>query len=69
MTLRLKVTPAGRAGAGRMAIVGTGGRELLHADFTDPRQKGATIRSLRAKLGDQLEVEDTTLTGRRSPSG
>ena len=66
MSVMLKVT--GGTGGGRMAIIGTGGRELLAADFADPRQKGATIRSLKAKLGDLLEVDDTTLT-RRRPAG
>jgi hypothetical protein len=61
---RLVVT--GREGGSRIALVGASGKELLTSVvFTEPRAKGATLRSLKGMLGDDIVVEDHTLAAPR----
>jgi hypothetical protein len=46
--------------------VGASGKELLASVvFTEPRAKGATLRSLKGMLGDAIIVEDHTLASPR----
>ena len=48
-------------GGSRITLVGTSGTELLSSKvFTEPRGKGATIRSLKGLLGENVTVEDHT---------
>jgi hypothetical protein len=65
-------------GGSKITLVGTSGTELLSSKvFTEPRGKGATIRSLKGLLGEDIAVEDHTVasgpksiqaaTTRRSP--
>jgi hypothetical protein len=57
-------------GGSRIALVGASGTELLASKvFTEPRGKGATLRSLKGLLGDGILVEDHTAddTPRRVP--
>ncbi len=64
MAARLVVT--GREGGSRIALVGASGKELLTSVvFTEPRAKGATLRSLKGMLGDDIVVEDHTLAAPR----
>jgi hypothetical protein len=61
---RLVVTA--REGGSRIALVGASGKELLTSVvFTEPRAKGATLRSLKGMLGDDIVVEDHTLAAPR----
>ncbi len=66
MAAKLIVTTA--KGGSRITLVGTSGTELLSSKvFAEPRAKGATLRSLKGLLGDDVVVEDQTLSaGRRS---
>ena len=65
-------------GGSKITLVGTSGTELLSSKvFTEPRAKGATIRSLKGLLGENIALEDHTAasapkriaatTKRRSP--
>lgn len=48
-------------GGSKITLVGTSGTELLSSKvFTEPRGKGATIRSLKGLLGENITVEDHT---------
>lgn len=45
----------------RVTLVGPSGKELLASGvFTEPRAKGATLRSLKGLLGEDVVVEDYT---------
>lgn len=67
MPAKLIVTNA--RGGSRITLVGTSGTELLTSKvFTEPRAKGATLRSLRGLLGDEIIVEDSTADGARRVS-
>ena len=47
----------------RITLVGPSGKGLLASGvFTEPRAKGATLRSLKSLLGEQVAVEDHTTT-------
>ncbi len=53
-------------GGSRIALVGASGKELLTSVvFSEPRAKGATLRSLKGLLGDDVVVEDQTLSSPR----
>ena len=59
MAAKLIVTPT--KGGSRITLVGTSGTELLSSKvFTEPRGKGATLRSLKGLLGEDIVVEDRT---------
>ena len=59
-----KIVVTAHRGGSRVALVGTSGKELLSSQvFHEPRAKGATVRSLKALLGDDVKVEDHTLAG------
>ncbi len=59
MAAKLIVTPT--KGGSRITLVGTSGTELLSSKvFTEPRGKGATLRSLQGLLGEDIVVEDRT---------
>lgn len=65
MSAKLVVTA--RKGGSRIALVGASGKELLTSVvFTEPRAKGATIRSLKGLLGEDIVVEDHTLPAPRA---
>jgi hypothetical protein len=56
-----KLVVTNTRGGSRITLVGTSGTELLTSKvFTEPRAKGATLRSLRGLLGDGIVVEDNT---------
>lgn len=56
-------------GGSRITLVGASGTELLTSKiFTEPRAKGATLRSLRGLLGEDIVVEDSTADGARRVS-
>jgi len=60
MAAKLVVSKA--RGGSRITLVGTSGTELLSSKvFTEPRGKGATLRSLKGLLGEGIVVEDLTL--------
>lgn len=62
MAAKLIVTPT--KGGSRITLVGTSGTELLSSKiFTEPRGKGATLRSLKGLLGEDIVVEDRTVSG------
>ena len=64
MAAKLVVTA--REGGSRIALVGASGKELLASVvFTEPRAKGATLRSLKGMLGEDIVVEDHTLASPR----
>ena len=64
MAAKLVVTAS--EGGSRIALVGASGKELLASVvFTEPRAKGATLRSLKGMLGDAIVVEDHTLASPR----
>lgn len=68
MAAKLVVTA--REGGSRIALVGASGKELLASVvFTEPRAKGATLRSLKGMLGDDIVVEDHTLAAPRGRTG
>jgi hypothetical protein len=49
----------------RVTLVGPSGKELLTSStFTEPRAKGATLRSLRTLLGAGITVEDHTVVAK-----
>lgn len=57
---KLVVTKA--RGGTRITLVGTSGTELLSSKvFTEPRGKGATLRSLKGLLGENIVVDDQTV--------
>lgn len=57
---KLVVTKA--RGGTKITLVGASGAELLSSKvFTEPRGKGATMRSLKSLLGDEIAVDDQTL--------
>ncbi len=59
MTAKLIVTQA--RGGSRISLVGSSGTELLTSKvFSEPRGKGATLRSLKGLLGEDIVVEDHT---------
>jgi hypothetical protein len=61
-----KLVVTERDGGSRIALVGASGKELLASVvFTEPRAKGATLRSLKGMLGDAITVEDHTLASPR----
>jgi hypothetical protein len=50
-------------GGSRIALVSKSGKELLASVvFSEPRAKGATLRSLKALLGADVVVEDHTVS-------
>jgi hypothetical protein len=56
-------------GGSRIALVGASGTELLSSKvFTEPRGKGATLRSLKGLLGEGIVVEDHTTNGTSQPA-
>lgn len=61
MAAKLVVTKA--RGGSKITLVGTSGTELLSSKvFTEPRAKGATLRSLKGLFGEDIVVEDQTVT-------
>ena len=61
MTAKLVVTA--RRGGSQIALVGASGAELLASKvFSEPRAKGATLRSLKALMGEDILIEDHTLS-------
>lgn len=67
MAAKLIVTTT--KGGSRITLVGTSGTELLTSKvFTEPRAKGATLRSLKGLLGDDVVVEDQTVVAARKPA-
>jgi hypothetical protein len=66
-----KLVVTTRRGGSQIALVGTSGAELLASKvFSEPRAKGATLRSLKALMGDDVVVEDHTLSApaRKTPA-
>jgi hypothetical protein len=64
-----KLVVTASKGGSRIALVGASGTELLTSKvFTEPRAKGATLRSLKAMLGDDVVIEDHTLSSPRGRS-
>ena len=60
MAAKLVVTKA--RGGSKITLVGTSGTELLSSKvFTEPRAKGATLRSLKGLLGEDIVVDDQTV--------
>jgi hypothetical protein len=58
-----KLVVTTRRGGSQIALVGASGAELLASKvFVEPRAKGATLRSLKALMGDDVVVEDHTLS-------
>jgi hypothetical protein len=56
-------------GGSRIALVGASGTELLASKvFTEPRGKGATLRSLKGLLGEGIVVEDHTANDTPQPA-
>ena len=56
-------------GGSRITLIGTSGAELLSSRvFTEPRAKGATLRSLKGLLGGDIVVEDNTADATRRAS-
>ena len=56
-------------GGSRISLVGTSGTELLTSKvFTEPRAKGATLRSLKGLLGDDVVIDDQTVAAGRKPA-
>ena len=61
MAAKLVVTKA--RGGSKITLVGTSGTELLTSKvFTEPRAKGATLRSLKGLLGEDIVVDDQTVS-------
>jgi hypothetical protein len=59
MAAKLVVTKA--RGGSKISLIGTSGTELLSSKvFTEPRGKGATLRSLKGLLGEDVVVVDET---------
>jgi hypothetical protein len=64
--LAAKLVVTADKGGSRIALVGASGKELLTSVvFSEPRAKGATLRSLKGLLGDDIVVEDQTLSSPR----
>jgi hypothetical protein len=58
-----KLVVTARRGGTQIALVGASGAELLASKvFSEPRAKGATLRSLKALMGEDVVVEDHTLS-------
>jgi hypothetical protein len=58
-----KLVVTARRGGSQIALVGASGAELLASKvFSEPRAKGATLRSLKALMGEDVVVEDHTLS-------
>ncbi len=58
-----KIVVTARRGGSQIALVGASGAELLSSKvFSEPRAKGATLRSLKALMGEDVVVEDHTLS-------
>jgi hypothetical protein len=58
-----KLVVTTRKGGSQIALVGASGAELLASKvFSEPRAKGATLRSLKALMGEDIVVEDHTLS-------
>jgi hypothetical protein len=56
-----KLVVTNTRGGSRITLVGTSGTELLASKvFTEPRAKGATLRSLKGLLGEDVVIEDNT---------
>ena len=67
MAAKLVVTAS--KGGSRIALVGASGTELLASRvFTEPRAKGATLRSLKGMLGEDVVVEDHIRPSRKQHS-
>lgn len=64
--MSIKLVVSGSPKESRIALVGRTGKELLASPtFTEPRARGATLRSLKKILGSEVIVEDsTTASGR-----
>lgn len=59
-----KLVVKNHRGGSRISLVGTSGTELMTSKvFSEPRAKGATLRSLKGLLGDSVVVEDLTSAG------
>lgn len=68
MPAKIVVSPY--RGGTRVSLVGASGTELLTSKvFHEPRAKGATVRSLKGLLGDDVIVDDQTLGARPSARG
>jgi hypothetical protein len=66
LTLAAKLVVTASKGGSRIALVGASGKELLTSVvFSEPRAKGATLRSLKGLLGEDIVVEDQTLSSSR----
>jgi hypothetical protein len=66
-----KLVVTTRRGGTQIALVGASGAELLASKvFSEPRAKGATLRSLKALMGEDVVVEDHTLSSgaRQTPA-
>lgn len=56
-------------GGSKITLVGPSGTELLSSKvFIEPRGKGATLRSLKGLLGENIAVEDHTASIPKSVS-
>lgn len=67
VTLAAKLVVTASKGGSRISLVGTSGTELLGSKiFDEPRAKGATLRSLKSLLGEDIVVEDHTLSDGRA---
>lgn len=67
MAAKLVVTKA--RGGSKITLVGTSGTELLSSKvFTEPRAKGATLRSLKGLFGDDIVVDDQTVSATTKPA-
>jgi hypothetical protein len=65
-----KLVVTASKGGSRIALVGASGTELLTSRvFSEPRAKGATLRSLKGMLGEDIVVEDHTLAASRGHNG
>jgi hypothetical protein len=63
LNVAAKLVVTARKGGSQIALVGASGAELLASKvFSEPRAKGATLRSLKALMGDDIVVEDHTLS-------
>jgi hypothetical protein len=63
LNVAAKLVVTARKGGSRIALVGASGKELLASVvFTEPRAKGATLRSLKGMLGEDIVIEDHTLS-------
>lgn len=61
-----KLVVSNAKGGTQITLVGVSGTPLLSSKvFTEPRGKGATLRSLKGLLGEGIVVEDETLPASR----